>query len=178
MTSSLEKIRILETKIELYEKLDWVKEYIMLKKRLEEANINYENELFNSKVDECSKCDHLIVSFSEDFNDFDRSKSYEYGCLKCGINTYIYNNEKTLDLSLEEKAILAYMKKSKMIPRYRNTNIYFNNHIEFEKACKLYTYFKERNKDASDEMIIKMIEESISSEKEIKKLKAIVKNNV
>ena len=170
MINSLDNLnesrKYLEQRISLLEETEEVKNYLELKSLLKETNTSYEEAFTSSKNTDYSSCKHLFAIYDEDYDYYEGRGSYEYGCLKCGLNSYVYNHRETIPLSLEDKAVISYLKRLKFNPFYNNTKLYFNTHDEFKKACNLYYSFKERNKDASDEMIFDMIKEFFKKGKE------------
>ena len=117
INDSLKKIsesrnKILE-KLSQLEDTEEVKNYLELKSLLKETDDSYEKVFTSGKNTDYSSCKHLFVIYDEDYDYYEGRGSYEYGCLKCGLNSYVYNHRETIPLSLEDKAVISYLKKLK-----------------------------------------------------------------
>lgn len=119
-----------------------VKKYLKLEEDLEEINSNYDKVLYQHTLKKCECCDHLFV-VSEVEEDYCEGRTYyEYGCLKCGIDTHLY------ELSDIErfKPYIEYMRNSHIMPK-NNTGLYFNSFNDFLDAQKFYLDNKDKYDD-------------------------------
>lgn len=140
-----------------------VKKYLKLEEDLEEINSNYDIVLYQHTIKKCECCNHLFVVSGCEEDYYEGRTYYEYGCLKCGIDTHLY------ELSDIDgfKPYIEYMRKSH-IEFKNNTGLYYNNFNDFLDARKLYLELKEKNKDISDKEIIRLLKENNKQNKKRK----------
>ena len=161
------------------EKKEDVKAYLKLTKMLKEADSAYDNLVYSSKLEEYDSCEHLIVLFDDDYDWYEGRHNYKYGCLKCGLNTYTFDNN--YNFSIEDKANNEYMRRCHsewLDGTYVYHNTYYDTYNKFLRAKELYSLFRSKDALISDEMILKMIEETTNKEKEkLKNKEYVVYNN-
>ena len=164
----------LSLKIADLEEEDNVKKYLELNKLLVDTNRAYDELLYACKLEEYASCKHLSVSFEDDYDYYEGRHPYRYGCLKCGLNTYLLEGD--FISSIEEKANNDYIKKHCKFgfPGVNNTKLYIDTYENFERARVLYSSFHRRNKGVSDKIIIEMVSEALDNE--AKKAKEKLKN--
>lgn len=132
-----------------------VKRYLKLEKDLDEINENYEEVSYQHIITKCECCDHLFVVSGREDDYYEGRTYFEYGCLKCGIDTHLYELSNVTGF----KPYIEYMRKSHITPN-NNTGLYYNNFNEFLDARKMYLDLKEKNKDLSDKKIISMMKKN------------------
>ena len=148
--------RRINNKLKKLKNDDKVKEYLKLQSDLDDVENDYNRTYVNYVYKKCECCKHLYVVSERMYDAYEGRTSYDYGCLKCGIDTHIYD----LHATLEDEIYLKYMKDYHLDP-YNNTGIILDSYYEFKKLHMLYLEYKEKYKDLYDESIIKMLKEKI-----------------
>ena len=129
-----------------------VKRYLKLENDLEEINQDYDDLKYQYTLKKCECCNHLFVVSGKEEDYIEGRTYYEFGCLKCGVDTHLYELNEIKGFA----PYIEYMKNNHLTPQ-NNTGLYYNNFNEFLNARELYLELKEKNKAASDKEIIKML---------------------
>ena len=132
-----------------------VKRYLKLGKDLDEINDNYDELSYQHVITKCESCDHLFVVSGREDDYYEGRTCFEFGCLKCGIDTHLYEFSNVDGF----KPYIEYMNKSHIIPN-NNTGLYYDNFNQFLDARKLYLDLKEKNKELSDKKIISIMKKN------------------
>ena len=145
-----------------------VKRYIELTKELIKLDQQYNDVEYQSIINTCSTCNHLFA-ISETVVDYFEGRSYHhYGCLKCGVDTHLYEYAFTN----VDKAYASYMRKTYLNPT-NNSKLYLENYHEFLEARSIYLEYREKYKEISDEDVVRLVKEKLEENKKVKKNKNI-----
>ena len=169
---NLKKIQIgrntIQEKLKKLENDSKVQKYLELKKDFEKIEREYKKEYINYIECKCNSCKHLFAVSKIDEDRFEGRMYYEYGCLKCGLETGCYER----DYSLEDEAYINYLRNHSVVP-YNNSGLFFNSYEQFKNARIIYEELKNKYIDLDDKYIIQIMKENL----EKSKVKLLVKND-
>ena len=156
-----EKIKKLETDSK-------VQKYLKLKNDFDEIEREYKKEYINYIECKCNSCKHLFAVSKIDEDRFEGRMYYEYGCLKCGLDTGCYDR----NYSLDDDAYINYLRNHSVVP-YNNSGLYFNSYDQFLNAKNEYEELKNKYNDLDDKYIVQILKENL----EKSKVKLLVKKD-
>ena len=169
---SLKKIQIgrntIQEKLKKLECDSKVQKYLELKKDFEKIEREYKKEYINYIECKCNSCKHLFAVSKTDEDRFEGRMYYEYGCLKCGLDTGCYER----DYSLEDEDYINYLRNHSVVP-YNNSGLYFNSYEQFKNVRMIYEELKNKYNDLDDKYIIQIMKENL----EKSKVKLLVKKD-
>ena len=168
----IKKIQIgrntIQEKLEKLEQGSKIKKYLELKNDFLKIEREYKREYFNYIECKCNSCMHLFAVSKIDEDRFEGRMYYEYGCLKCGLDTGAYDR----NYSLDDEAYINYLRKHSVVP-YNNSGLYFNSYEQFKNARIIYEELRSKYSDLDDKYIIQIMKEDL----EKSKVKLLVKND-
>lgn len=103
--------------------------------------------------DEFKSCRHMLIVSDVDDSKIDKEKNIYYGCIKCGLNENVLNNNINM-LSLDERIMYDYFNEWN-IKQINGRKM--NELCDFELAYAMYKKIKEIYPKIKDETAIKYI---------------------
>ena len=141
-----------------------VKRYIELTRELIRIDKTYEDLEYQRIINTCCSCNHLFAITETEVDYYEGRSYHEYGCLKCGVDTHMYDNAYTN----VEKAYAAYMRKVHLNPS-NNSKLFLENYREFLEARELYLEYRDKYEEVSDEEIVRLIKEKLEEKQKVNK---------
>lgn len=161
---NLKKIQIgrstIQEKLKKLESDSKVKKYLELKKDFAEIEREYKKEYINYIECKCNSCKHLFAVSKTDEDRYEGRMYYEYGCLKCGLDTGAYDR----NYSLDDEAYIYYLRNHSVVP-YNNAGLYFSSYDQFLNAKKIYEELKSKYDDLDDKYIVQLMKENLENSK-------------
>ena len=148
--------KVVDERISVVEEIQKLRENKHVKKylELEQANKDlYARELecyCKLKREEYENCDHIIVCTNADYDtsSCEQRVHKNYGCIKCGADTYILDCERSW-LDYKERVMYDYLRdeyKKHLCMRGMDTGIL----CDLELGVNIYSRIKEANPDIDD----------------------------
>lgn len=178
--------KITEERAEIIKEIKELKENEFVKRYLESTKKN--NELYDEqtklwkdlKMEEYKSCEHLTICTRIDYDRYEGRSHKYYGCVKCKLDTSVY--DRVQHLTLQEKIMYNYLEESKIY--YYRIN---DNEItcDLDLAHAIYTKIKENNPDIDDKTIVEYLKYAlndirntkVSEERKNNRIKRLSLNN-
>lgn len=148
----VEERKTIITEINKLEKSEIIKKYNMLRTKNENL---YQEQIELDKKKQREKynmCDHVWITSKIIYNDMMNNAISECGCIKCGLDESVLNNERSY-LSYDEQVMYDYLKSNLAIK-----GIKLDIQCDLDLAKAIYCKIQEAHPDIDDKTAIKYLE--------------------
>ena len=145
-----------QERIDEVENNELIKEYMELKRTIEDDKRILKQDYLNMKKLEYKTCNHVFITSGVSYNDRYSKETYKYaGCIKCGLDTSVLSHRCKCE---EAEIMLNYLKDYDL-----RLIVSMNVPCDLDLACAIYKKIKENHQDIDDMTAFKYFEIALNN---------------
>ena len=152
----VKQISINDYKIKKLEENENVKEYLELLNKKKELDSLSKQKYEKLRMERYRSCSHVFVECDSKYDKAEGRSHNCFGCIKCGLNTGVLNNE-TGKFTSDEKVMFNYLKEH----QFSINGIQIDYYCDLRLAASFYRKIKRKHPNIEEEKLNEILKEEL-----------------